>query len=222
MNFVQLLKDAAFTNLDITSHTIDLHGWFDKHLLDVLTNYLNKKITHDKIIIIEVGTWKGLSAVNMANTFIHRNFSNFNIITIDTWLGAPEFWTWGLNDTKRGTSLNIVNGYPTVYYTFIKNIKKLGLDKFISPFPISSVQGAEVLLFYNITADIIYIDASHEYKAVLYDLEAYYPLLQSGGLMFGDDYSSGWPGVIKAVDEFSKKKSLKLNINGVIWSFIKM
>ena len=36
-----------------------------------------------------------------------------------TWLGAPEFWTWGLLDPRRGGSLNRVHGFPSVCYTLL-------------------------------------------------------------------------------------------------------
>ena len=53
-------------------------------------------------------------------------------------------------------------------------------------------------------ADIIYIDAGHEYEAVLLDAQLYWNLLNPGGYIIFDDYS--WPGVIKAVDEFFSDK----------------
>ena len=55
----------------------------------------------------------------------------------------------------------------------------------------------------NIKADLIYIDASHDYEDVRVDLEAYWPLLNEGGVIFGDDYNEHqWPGVVEAVNEF--------------------
>ena len=49
--------------------------------------------------------------------------------------------------------------------------------------------------------DIVYIDGSHEYEHVKADIEAWLPKVRKGGYICGDDYSPGWQGVVKAVDE---------------------
>jgi predicted O-methyltransferase YrrM len=48
-------------------------------------------------------------------------------------------------------------------------------------------------------AQLIYIDGSHEYEDVKADCRNYWPLLQEGGVMFGDDFD--WPTVAQAVRE---------------------
>jgi len=135
-----------------------------------------------------------------------------------TWLGAPEFWTWGLLDRSRGGSLRPVHGFPSVYYTFLSNVHRAGVQDVIAPLPISSLQGAQVLAHYGCQADAIYIDGAHEYDAVLADLRAYWPLVKpGGGVCFGDDYCVEWPGVKAAVDEFAALHELELEIHGIVW-----
>jgi hypothetical protein len=56
--------------------------------------------------------------------------------------------------------------------------------------------------------DWVYIDANHMYDFVMKDLEASFRKVKSGGLVTGDDYTSGgwWAGgVKKAVDEYAEK-----------------
>lgn len=43
-------------------------------------------------LVIEVGTWKGASAVSMADAAAHAGLST-KIVCVDTWLGALEFRT---------------------------------------------------------------------------------------------------------------------------------
>ena len=81
----------------------------------------------------------------------------------------------------------------------------------------SSVQAAEVLRHYNIMADVMYIDGSHEYKAIASDLEEFKTLLKSNGILWGDDYCDAWPGVVKAVNEFSVRYGFALKIIGTNW-----
>ena len=47
----------------------------------------------------------------------------------------------------------------------------------------------------------MYIDASHEYEYVIEDIKHWLPKVKKGGIICGDDYISGWPGVIQAVNE---------------------
>lgn len=82
-------------------------------------------------------------------------------------------------------------------------------------------EAIEVLKFYKIMGDIIYVDAAHEYKSVSNDMERYWEILQDNGYMMGDDYHENWRGVIQAVEEFSTQKNIPKQLDGVVWSFYK-
>lgn len=66
--------------------------------------------------------------------------------------------------------------------------------------------------------DFVYVDADHTYRAVLEDLESWYPKVKSGGVLSGHDYIDGdltlrmgHPvrfGVIEAVTDFRKKYNI--------------
>lgn len=189
----------------------DLHGWMDDNILKVF------EMTDVKFMI-EVGTWKGRSAVTFGKEL---QKTGGTLLCIDTWLGAPEFWTEkGLSDPTRGVSLKQHYGYPSVYYTFLGNVSNLGLKDTIVPFPISSDQGAAVLKSYKCMADAIYIDAAHEQGPVYKDIETYWPMVKSGGVLFGDDFSRSWPGVCHDVKKFVKEHNKELVVHGKVW-FIK-
>jgi hypothetical protein len=47
----------------------------------------------------------------------------------------------------------------------------------------------------------VYIDASHDYESVKEDIIAWLPKVKKGGIICGDDYTPGWPGVMRAVNE---------------------
>lgn len=211
--FLDRLRDNAYKNLDVDDHVVDIDGWMQEDFISIFKNAIRNRNPLDNLTIIEVGTWKGLSASSMATILKDSNFTNFKIICVDTWLGAPEFWTWGLDDPTRGLSLKLVNGWPNAFTTFTKNMKKLGHDNVIIPLPLSSVQAADVLTYYKITADIIYIDAAHEYMAVKKDIDSYVPLLKNDGILIGDDYCDYWAGVKRAVNESFKTPI----IEGSIW-----
>lgn len=213
MEFINNLKSEAFDGLSIDGHNEDLHGWMDDAFSRVIRKKLEQRDRAEPLLVVEVGSWKGKSCVAMAETIKGMGFTNFNIICIDTWLGAPEFWTWGLNDPTRGGSLVRVNGYPSVFLTFTKNIKLKGHHDVVAPFPLSSQQALEVLKYYKLEPDLIYVDASHEYEAVKEDIKGWSSILKQNGTLMGDDYTEGWPGVFRAVNEFCTPE-----VDGVVWS----
>jgi hypothetical protein len=160
-------------------------------------------------VIIEVGSWKGQSAVNMGGVVRGLGLA-CKIYCVDTWLGALEFWVGDLAGTPE-RDLMLKCGFPSVYYQFLSNVIHAGLQDVIVPFPNTSLIGARYFGRVGVVADLIYIDASHDYEDVILDLRAYYPLLRSGGVMFGDDYGS-WAGVVRAVDEFVCELGLVLEV----------
>jgi SAM-dependent methyltransferase len=48
-------------------------------------------------------------------------------------------------------------------------------------------------------ADIIFIDAAHDYENVKLDIARWWPLVRPGGMLVGHDYNHKWPGVERAV-----------------------
>lgn len=63
--------------------------------------------------------------------------------------------------------------------------------------------------------DFIYLDGDHHYEAVVADLDAYFPKVQSGGLIIGDDYSDErWWGdaVIRAFHEFIYSRPVLIEV----------
>ncbi len=61
----------------------------------------------------------------------------------------------------------------------------------------------EILEQLGVTASVVHTDAAHDYDEVMRDASTYWQLLRPGGYLIGDDYDEAWPGVMKAVDEFS-------------------
>ena len=69
--------------------------------------------------------------------------------------------------------------------------------------------------------DFVYIDGNHEEKFVIEDIENYYPLLSSNGVIGGHDYYNGFQrehdGVVKAVTSFVSSKGLQLRVELPDW-----
>lgn len=157
--------------------------------------------------IIEIGTWKGGSALNMAR-HLDRLGLDAEILCVDTWLGALEMWT-DLDDLTRHGSLNLRHGYPSLYYTFLGNVTRSGLQRFITPFPVPSLTAAQWCALRGIHADLIYLDGSHEEEDVYQDLITWWDIVAPGGILVGDDWS--WDGVRLAVERFAKENRLSIS-----------
>jgi predicted O-methyltransferase YrrM len=161
------------------------------------------------LVIFEVGSWKGRSAIQMAKLLKQQERDSV-LVCIDTWLGGvehlpPEIMeSWSIHRYRK-------NGYPKLYYQFLSNIVRSGVSDIIVPFPNTSNISAAWLKKHKIQADLIYVDASHNYHDVFDDLTNYYDLLNENGIVFGDDYA-GFDGVRRAVNEFVNQRRLKLEV----------
>lgn len=210
---VDLLSLLHTTNpyegFDFHSHPFDLHGWGEA------STAFRELIAEIKPgLIIEVGTWKGASALAMARITRELGLST-QILCIDTWLGALEFWT-DTRDHERYLSLQLQHGYPTVYYQFLANVCHLGFQDRIVPFPQAASVAALWLRYYGIRADIIYVDASHEEEDVYQDLCNFWESVSPTGILFGDDYYS-WDGVRLAANRFATEEGKQISFIADKW-----
>jgi len=210
-DFIKLLKDEAYAGLDTIGHVPDFFGLCRSDLAPVFQHLLESRFCGRKeLLVVEVGSYVGWSAIKMAEVCASRGVK-VTILCVDTWLGSPEFYT-----QSHWLHLKKVQGYPTIFHHFTRNIKSLGFHDVIVPLPLASASAAELLAHYKVEPDLIYVDAAHEYESVKMDLSYYWKLLKSGGVMFGDDFS--WPGVKKAVEEFCAEKIVQLhNMSEIMW-----
>ena len=124
-------------------------------------------------------------------------------------------WTRGPFDFGR--DLVFENGYPSIYKTFLSNMVLAGVQEQVIPMPMTSVMAAEWLQKNEFTADIVHLDAAHDYTNVWADLVAWWPRVRPGGLLFGDDFTGYWSDVRKAVYDFAHKGNLTVESDGHKW-----
>ncbi len=203
-----LHREDVFEGFDFAKYPLDLHGWGSRSAA-----FRELIVERAPRLVIEVGTWKGGSALEMAR-ILDEQKSAAAILCVDTWLGALEFWT-DLADPERYGSLARKHGYPSVYYQFLANVCHRGAQERIVPFPQTAAIAALWLRYYDIRADLIYLDGSHEEEDVYDDLNAYWPLLTPGGTLFGDDYT--WDGVRIAVERFAREQGCKIVLRAEKW-----
>ena len=113
--------------------------------------------------VIEVGVWKGVSSSYIAG-WLKRQGKGV-LLSIDTWLGAPEFWgTKPMSGEDQERNLEINFGFPHVFYTFLSNIVHQGLEEAVIPLPLPSKLATIVVYSAGLygAVDLIHVDAAHE------------------------------------------------------------
>jgi Methyltransferase domain len=206
----QLHSSNPYLNFDIVNHPEDLQGWnsYDNVFRDIIEQVRPRRI-------IEVGVWKGTASIHMAKV-VRELGLRCEIICVDTWLGSPEHLLAG-HSHDRYKSLRLCHGYPQLFYTFLANVIRSDVSDYIIPLPMTSESAAVVLERLGLRADLVHIDAAHEYEPALRDFRAYWKLLSARGILIGDDYLAK-RSVTRAATEFAE--SVERPICGLFPKFV--
>lgn len=130
--------------------------------------------------IVEVGSWRGESALIFAKHFKR-------VICIDSWdiFLPPDKYKCTIDDIFDAF-VEATRNVPNIEFKRMKSVDAAA--QFDDSTPITP--GGP---------DVIYVDAQHIYPQVISDLKAWTPRVKPGGYMAGHDYSM--PGVTRAVAE---------------------
>ncbi len=135
--------------------------------------------------IVEVGAWKGASTIHMTRLCDELGLDTV-IHSIDCWVGplGVRLCKVPPHPIPRDWKL------PSFYQQFLYNIKTSDCHHRVIPFQAMSVPAASTLKDWGVRPELIYVDAAHDFQSAWDDIRAYWPLLQPGGVMLGDDYRS--------------------------------
>lgn len=160
----------------------------------------------DFVNILEMGSWAGGSALLWASALQALRERKGNIYCVDPW---REFWD--LKTVREETNRQIIaalvagnqgelplSGEATAHRRmndalksgellrlFLYNIKAAGFEDIITPLRGSDRQVLPMLR--DGIFDFVYVDASHEYEDVKYDVAEAMRLVKDGGFIAGDD-----------------------------------
>lgn len=176
----------------------NIEGWFTYPILYSTA----VKTAPNNAHFVEVGSWKGASAVYMAVEIVNSN-KNIKFDCIDTWKGSEEH------------NLNTAEQQEELYLTFLKNIEPV--KNIITAYRTSSLEAAKI--YKDNSLDFVFIDAAHDYQNVLADLKAWYPKVKKGGTLAGHDYHQDdtWGDVKRAVHDFFKDRVVLVSRHEVCW-----
>jgi len=178
-----------------------IKGWMSRPELEWLSAAAAKRRR-----IIEVGSWKGRStkAISLSTPGV--------VYAVDHWKGALL--------GREGTTKEVLErGSAAVYADFQKNLApQIATGKVVVIRAESKEAVPQALAFLGgQRADMVFIDASHDYASVKRDLALWAPVVEAGGLFCGHDYNPFWPGVVRAVNEAFATRGILRKGNGSIW-----
>ncbi len=146
--------------------------------------------------LVEVGSLRGASAIHIAQ-MLRKHGVDGELTAVDTFLGSREHFF----DNFRFEMIDA--GRFHFLDEFLGNVVQAGCADLVTPFPQSSTVAARIFREAGRKFDFVYLDASHEYKDVLSDLREWWPLVDQGGVLVGDDFEHPWFDVIRAAMEFA-------------------
>lgn len=153
----------------------EIPGWFD---FRAVYDHVAKTIP-DGGIFMEVGTWKGKSAIYLDQRFQDLG-KKVNLVTVDTFKGDSE------------------TGRKNVREEFDRNCQEAECD-LVSFRAIESESIEAATRFDDASLDGVFIDAAHDYESAKADIDAWLPKVKLQGFFGGHDVDS--EGVSKALSE---------------------
>lgn len=150
------------------------------------------------VSIVEVGVHEGLFAEALLETLEMLTLPVRQYTLVDRWAEMPS----SLYD-EQGEGTGIEHAARLAKATARLAQRWPSKVRFLQ---VESATAARWLSNDGEKADLVFIDARHDYDSVWDDLQAWWPVVREGGLFAGDDYEiarSDVVGVKRAVDEFA-------------------
>jgi predicted O-methyltransferase YrrM len=156
-------------NLDLSKYTYT-HTWFVNS--EIRKNLLRFTLKNKKYTMLEIGCFEGLSACAFSDNILNHPEStldcvdpyilsgtNPQISCLNVTIRTKERFIHNINKSKNATKINL---YNMMSDEFFNNNKK--------------------------TFNLIYIDGCHEPDFIKNDMENAFSVLETGGIMWMDDY----------------------------------
>ena len=181
------------------------YNWFGRDNASVLDQLISERKPK---YILEMGSWNGSGSTK----FLLQSVPEAQVVCIDHWSDDENDYVQeecGIEEVRK-----LWYQIEVLFETFLVNTWEYQ-DR-LTPLKAKTENGLLQLGKLNIPFDMIYIDAHHDYKSVLHDIEVSSKLWPNATIV-GDDYT--WPGVRQAAHEFADKNNLEIVIVGNCWYY---
>lgn len=163
-----------------------IQGWFTSEDVDAYRHCVNQLSPNS--IICEIGSFLGRSSMSILPLCAEKNC---HLFCVDLFTMSDEF--------RVESQLPVLAMPNNVSFlpTFRANTHQY--NHWLTPLMLPSSEAAKAMRLLGVKFDLVFVDACHKYELVKADIDAWLPLVKSGGWMAGHD--SDWPGVEQAVTE---------------------
>ena len=183
---------------------------------DVLASFINEE---NFISYVEVGCKEGRTVMALVATCPTLR----SVAAIDLFENQPdktetyEDWDWA--DIKKTFHKNFADAKR--HRSEVPKDTELA-KKWVTP-PLCHMELVEkdsheyVKTLPNGSTDLVFIDACHDYEAVMQDIKDWLPIVRSGGILSGHDYQHKFPEVMRAVAASFNLMGVELAPDSVWW-----
>lgn len=169
----------------------------DTKKINFLTSLIKNRFCNGRIL--EIGTYRGASTYNMANTLVSGS-----IVTVDCGYEhlkvLIEEESAEHNDKVKYSKFEVGEIYKS-RLSSTKNITQI--------IGLTDNQETVKKIIELGPYDLIYVDAAHTYNGIKNDTELSMKCLAPGGMIIWDDYNSHWSGVNNYLNDLDA--TMKLN-----------
>jgi hypothetical protein len=188
-------------------------------LIRAIDYLVKNKIPGD---IVECGVWKGGSMMLVAKRLLQLNDGNRALFLFDTFEGMSEPDERDVNSVDNKTAQELLNkekkldGNNVWCYSSLEEVKSNLKKTNYSSEKIFYFKGkVEQTLPEPSIGNIALLRLDTDwYESTKHELEVLYDKVVEGGVLIIDDYGH-WIGSRKAVDEFIKKRKLRIFLNRI-------
>ena len=185
------------------SRMLYLHGFV---LYAALTKYIKNNPDIEKLTIIETGTARGFSSLCMAKA-LYDNKKKGKIYTIDIFSSTKKMYWNCIADLDGKHSLrDIVLPWKNLVDKYVVFINGYTTEKL--PLLINSLDRVH----------FSFLDAQHDYKNLIFELQNIKKIQEKGDIIICDDYTfyrdgrMQYPGIQRAIDEFVRTNEYESKI----------
>ena len=167
-----------------------IQGWLSDAEGNLLLNLAHHYTPSCEAVVVEIGSWQGKSSVMLAAGL--RGKRNSHLFCIDPF-GQDE-----KPEYHEKFYASLMPRKKSIEDVFRMNVCRAGLNQIVTPIRGYSF---EVRRDWRRTIDMLFLDANHEYDAILRDFDDWSPFLNPGAVVAFHDVIPQWPGVVRAVSE---------------------
>lgn len=149
--------------------------------LDAIVGQIRSEAPHN-LRLLEIGSWAGGSTITLASALLRRDWMG-KIKCVDQWIPYFDLERSQLNPDYR--EMNEAADEGLIYPLFLHNVASAGIERLVEVHkgPTSDVLPQLPKAHF----DLIFVDASHIYEDVLFDITHACVLVRDGGIICGDD-----------------------------------